>query len=79
MEIINLKELYSNYYINHWKKQGLPLITERPPTTTDVLLERFFNSLSNPRKNRRKAIRKNIEATHKRKLDYQDYVRGEYK
>ena len=81
MTIINLKEMYSNYYIREWKKKGLPLITERPPTTTDVLLDRFFSEISTKRKCKRKAIAKTTELRNKKKskLDWRDYLEEGYK
>ena len=77
MTIINLKDMYSNYYIREWKRQGLPLLTERPPTTTDFLLEEFFKTMVKPKQeNKRKAINKEKELRNKRKnkLDWRDYL-----
>lgn len=81
MTIINLKEMYSNYYIREWKKKGLPLITERPPTTTDVLLDQFFSGISPKRKSRKKAIAKTTDLRNRKrsKLDWRDYLKEDYK
>ena len=81
MTIINLKEMYSNYYIRKWKKQGLPLITERPPTTTQEILDRFFMERRSYKesKNQRKAIFCEKKQRRIRKLDWKDYIKEEYK
>ena len=77
MTVINLKEMYSDYYIREWKKKGLPLITERPPRTTDVLLEQFFSTLFSSKKQQRNAITRNKEqiANARNKLDWRDYIK----
>ena len=77
MELINLKEKYSDYYIRIWKKQGLRLITERPPTTTQILFDDFFKNRKSIRKYQNKAIR--AERQKKKRLEYKDYLREEYK
>ena len=81
MTTINLKEMYSNYYIRQWKKQGLPLITERPPTTTQELLDNFFMNKGNTKKHQKKAMAKTIREIKKRKttLNWRDYIKEEYK
>lgn len=76
---INLKERYSGYYIRLWKKQGLPLIKQRPPTTTEELLEDFFRTISSGKKRQPKAIQKSIRKSNLEKLDWRDYLREEYK
>lgn len=81
MKIINLKEMYSNYYIRKWKKQGLRLITERPPTTTQEALDNFFRSKTSPdtTKYQLRAIRKEKRRTRLKRLDWRDYLKEEYK
>lgn len=82
MTIINLKDMYSDYYIRQWKKEGLPLITERPPTTTQEILNNFFNGRIICKKNNKK---KAIAQTYKKmtnkakKIDWRDYIKEEYK
>ena len=81
MTIINLKDMYSNYYIRQWKKEGLPLIKERPPQTTEELLERFFATrVSNRIKSQKKAIAKTHDERVRKssKLDWRDYLKEEY-
>lgn len=81
--IINLKEMYSNYYIRQWKREGLPLITERPPTTTQELFDKFFESKSNRRfkkeHQQRFAIKQERRNKAIKKLDWRDYLKEEYR
>ena len=79
MKTINLKEMYSDYYIRAWKKQGLVLITQRPPTTTETLLNNFFNEVYSPKKKyKTKAIQHEFTKRGNKKLDWRDYVKEEY-
>ena len=77
MEIINLKDSYSNYYICKWKKEGLQLITQRPPTTTKSLFEEFLKNRTSRKRYQGKAIRK--EKQRKQKLNLEDFIRRDYK
>ena len=81
MTIINLNEMYSSYYISQWKKEGLPLITERPPTTTEEILNRFFEQRQRFKNNKvKKQQSKKIKTYYTRKkLDWRDYIKEEYK
>ena len=80
MTIINLKEMYSPYYIRQWKKEGLPLIKERPPTTTEEILQKFFESRVSRKKSQRKAIQKTREnrIKAKGKINWRDYIKEDY-
>ena len=79
MTIINLKEMYSNYYIRQWKKEGLRLITQRPPTTTQEILDNFFMNRSNKVRYKINAIKNERARARIKKLDWKDYLREEYK
>lgn len=80
MEVVNLKEMYSDYYIRKWKKQGLRLITERPPTTTMEILDDFFKYRNNGKgKYQQRAIRQEKERARVKKLDWREYLKEEYK
>ena len=79
MKIINLKERYTDYYITKWKNQGLPLITERPPTTTEAMLEKFFSERKPLNQNKGKARAIGIRARQLSRLNYEDYLKEEYK
>ena len=72
MEVLNLKERYSANRIREWKKQGLILITERPPTTTEELFIQFFTTRKTNKKPKIK-----LNRTNKTKLDWRDYTKGE--
>lgn len=76
MTEMQLNEYYSNHYIRKWKKQGLPLIKERPATTYKEVFEKFImQAPKTPEITRKKAIAKTIES----KLDYKNYLGGNYK
>ena len=76
MTEMQLNEYYSNHYIRKWKKQGLPLIKERPATTYREVFEKFIVQAPQiPETSRRKAIARTIES----KLDFKNYLGGSYK
>lgn len=77
--IVYLKDIYSDYYIRLWKKQGLRLVTERPPTTTEAMLEKFFSERKPQNKNKGKVRAIGIRARQLSRLSYEDYLKEEYK
>ena len=76
MTEMQLNEFYSNHYIRKWKKQGLPLIKERPATTYKEVFEKFIMQAPKvPEQKRKVAIARTIE----NKLNFKNYLGGNYK
>ena len=75
METIVLKDYYSNYYIRKWVKQGLPLITERPATTTKKIFEEFI--ANKPKEETKEKRNKRIGnlISNRQKIDWKQYIR----
>ena len=84
MTIINLNEWakergFSNYHVRCWIKNGLKTIRQRPYITTLEALESFFEETLQERESKKIASKKIAYRNMKKKLDFNDYLREEFK